>query len=66
MSTVDNVSICSFSFTCVKVEFYGIALILLAALMKDYGCGGMRAVEMRGTANEERFEQTAFLRHCMK
>jgi hypothetical protein len=48
------------------VEFYGIALILLAALMKDYGCGGMRAVEMRGTANEERFEQTAFLRHCMK
>jgi hypothetical protein len=48
------------------VEFYGRALILLAALMKVYGCGGMKDVERRGTANEERFEQTAFLRHCMK
>jgi hypothetical protein len=44
MTTVDNMSMFSFSCMCDLVEFYGIAVILLAALMKRCGCGGMRAV----------------------
>jgi hypothetical protein len=42
MSTADN--ICTFSCICDIMEFYGIALMLLAARMKCYDCGGMRAV----------------------
>jgi hypothetical protein len=44
MSTVDNMITFSFSCICDLVGFYGIALMLLAVLMKCYGCGGMRAV----------------------
>jgi hypothetical protein len=44
MSTVDNMSTFSFSFICDLVEFYGIALMLLAALMNHYSRSGMRAV----------------------
>jgi hypothetical protein len=44
MGTVDNMSTFNFSCICDLVEFYGIALMLLAARMKRYGCGGMRAV----------------------
>jgi hypothetical protein len=44
MSTVDNISTFSFSCICDVVEFYGIALMLLAARIKCYGCGGMIAV----------------------
>jgi hypothetical protein len=44
MSTVTNTS--NFSFSCIYdlVECYGIALMLLAARMKRYGCGRMSAV----------------------
>jgi hypothetical protein len=43
MSTVDNMS--TFRVYCISdlVEFCGIALMLLAAPMKCYGCGGVRA-----------------------
>jgi hypothetical protein len=44
MSTAGNMSTFSFSCIFVLVEFYGTALILLAAQMKCYGCGGVRAV----------------------
>jgi hypothetical protein len=44
MSTVDIVSTFNFSCICALVEFDGIALMLLAAQMKCYGCGGVRAV----------------------
>jgi hypothetical protein len=44
MSTVDNVSTFSFSCICDVVEFYGIALALLAARMKCHGCGRTKAV----------------------
>jgi hypothetical protein len=43
MSTVDNMSNFNFSCICDLAEFYGTALMLLAARMKCYGCGGMRA-----------------------
>jgi hypothetical protein len=43
MNTVDNISIFSFPFICDLAEFYGITLMLLAALMSRKGCGGMRA-----------------------
>jgi hypothetical protein len=44
MSTVDNISTFKFSCICDLAGFYGIALMLLAALMKLFGCGGMIAV----------------------
>jgi hypothetical protein len=44
ISTVDNMSAFSFSCICDLVEFYGAALMLLAARMNCYGRGGMRAV----------------------
>jgi hypothetical protein len=43
MSTVDNMRTFSSSCICDLVEFCGIALMLLEARMKCYGCGGMRA-----------------------
>jgi hypothetical protein len=42
MSTVDNMRTFSFSYICDLAEFYGIALMLLAARMKCYGCIGIR------------------------
>lgn len=44
MSTVDNMS--TFSFSCFydPVAFYVIVIVLLAPLIKRYGCGGIRAV----------------------
>jgi hypothetical protein len=44
VSTVDNMSIFSFSCTCDLAEFYVVALMMLAARMKCYGCGGFTAV----------------------
>jgi hypothetical protein len=44
MSTVGNMSTFSRSYICGLVEFYGTALMLLAARMKCYDCGGVRAV----------------------
>jgi hypothetical protein len=37
-------SVFNYPSVCDLVEFYGIALMLLTALMKCYGCGGMAAV----------------------
>jgi hypothetical protein len=44
MSTVDNIATFTFSHICEIDEFYGIALMLLAARMKCLGRDGMRAV----------------------
>lgn len=44
MSTVDNMSIFSFSYVCDVVVIYGLALMLLAAMMKPYGCSVIGAV----------------------
>jgi hypothetical protein len=44
MSTLEKKAPFRFSCICNPVTFCGIALMLLAARMKRYGCGGMRAV----------------------
>jgi hypothetical protein len=44
MRIIDNMGYFIFSCVCDLVECHGIALILLEARMKCYGCGGMRAV----------------------
>jgi hypothetical protein len=44
MSTVDKMNNFSLSYICDAAEFYGITLMLLAALMKRYSCDGMRDV----------------------
>jgi hypothetical protein len=44
LESADNTT--TFNFSCIfdLVEFYKIALTLLAARMKCYGCGGMKHV----------------------
>jgi hypothetical protein len=44
MSTAGNMSTFKFCSICHLAEFYGTALIVLAAHIKRYGWGGMRAV----------------------
>jgi hypothetical protein len=44
MSIVDNIRSSCFSCISDVVESYGIALMQLAALMKRYGCSGLRTV----------------------
>jgi hypothetical protein len=44
MRTVDIMNNFSLSYICDAAEFYGIALMMLGALMKRYSCDGMRDV----------------------